>query len=303
MRLFKSILVGVDFTPCSAAALREAIRLAELHDGVVRVIHVIDTQIALELEAALAQPHSEICDGLMADARRAWEAFAREVSGASKLQIDLTVDHRIQGLLNKVREATADLLVIGAFGTRRPDVGAGTVATACVRHANCDVLLVRDSHRDQFTRIVAALDFSETSRRALERAAQIAHADRAPLHVLHVFSPPWDRYHYREATPQADPKFIERYKSLLSRRTADFAKLVKDEVPILSLTCDLSDAGSHRSGIVEYADRVEADLICLGTRGRSNVRDIFLGSTAEKVLLQSQCSVLAVRPAPGSRGD
>jgi hypothetical protein len=47
---------------------------------------------------------------------------------------------------------------------------------------------------------------------------------------------------------------------------------------------------------VQYAQGVGADLIVLGTRGRTNLRDLLLGSTAEKVLRDSVCSVLAVHP-------
>jgi len=296
MERYRSILVGVDFTPCSAAALRQAMRLAAASNADLRVVHVVDTQIALEMEGALTQMQSGIRDGLIADARRAWREFALQVPEASNLTIEVSVEHRVFGLIRRAYEAAADLLVIGAFGNRRPDVGVGTVATACVRHASCDVLLVRDTHQGGYSTIVAPVDFSETSRRALERAAQIAQQDHAKLHVVHVFGPPWDRYHYRAPTPHADPQFMERCKRLLSQRVCEFVKPIQDASPNLSVTCELSHAGRHRSGIVEYADRVRADLICLGTRGQSNIRDILLGSTAEKALLHSQCSILAVRP-------
>jgi nucleotide-binding universal stress UspA family protein len=40
-----------------------------------------------------------------------------------------------------------------------------------------------------------------------------------------------------------------------------------------------------------------ADLIVLGTRGHTNLRDVLLGSTAERALSESTCSILAVKPA------
>lgn len=57
----------------------------------------------------------------------------------------------------------------------------------------------------------------------------------------------------------------------------------------------LDDQG-HRSGIVDHAQEVRADLIVLGTRGRTNLRDVVQGTTAEKVLRESSCWVLAVKP-------
>lgn len=296
MKPLKSILAGVDFSPSSAAALREAIRLSKLHLGSLNVVHVIDTAIALELEASLTQLQGEVRKGLVAEAQRTWKEFAQNIQGAGELEPVITVEHRIMGLLRMVKDFQSDLLVLGAHGHQRPDVGSGTIATSCVRHACCDVLLVRDTHDGAFTTVVAAVDFSETSRRALERAAQIAAADRAKLHIVHVHALPWDPSTYRAPIPHADAHFVERYKSLLNQKLSDFSKPFMDNNKGLSVTCALSDAGRHRSGIVEYADRVGGDLICLGTRGWSNFRDMLLGSTAEKALLSSRCSVLAVKP-------
>lgn len=296
MRKFKTIVVGIDFTPSSVAALREGIRLATKANGRVHPIHVVDTQIAIELQAALNQMQEDIRRGLIADAQRQWNDLMAQVPEAADLRLEVSVEHRILGLIRKSQEAAADLIILGAFGTQHPDVGAGTVATACVRNATNDVLLVRDTHRGPFKNVVAAIDFSDTSRRAMEEGAFLAQQDGATLHIVHVFAPPWDRYHYREETPHADPQFLARYQNLLKQKVADFCKPVKEANPDLSMICDVSDAGRHRSGIVAYADRVKADLICLGSRGQSNLRDFFLGSTAEKVLSNSKCSVLAVKP-------
>jgi nucleotide-binding universal stress UspA family protein len=118
--------------------------------------------------------------------------------------------------------------------------------------------------------------------------------------VLHAFQPPWRQLHYRAPTPEADPHFQQQYRAGLERRLVAFAGTLGDRVSSLKPTFEVADCGGHRSGIVDAAARVHADLIVLGTRGRSTLRDILLGSTAEKVLRESRCSVLAVRPAPRS---
>lgn len=296
MKPLKSILSGIDFSSCSGTALKEAIRLARVHQATLTAIHVVDTAIALELEANLTQMQGEVRKGLIAEAMRNWKEFAQSIQGANTLEPIITIEHRTMALLRVVKEHHTDLLILGAHGHQRPDVGSGTVATGCVRHACCDVLLVRDTHNGPFGTVVAAVDFSETSRRAMERAAQIAVADGAKLHVVHIHALPWDPSTYRTPIPQADARFVERYKNILNEKLTDFARPIMDSCKGLSVTCALSDAGRHRSGIVEYADRLGADLICLGTRGWSNFRDMLLGSTAEKALLYSHCSVLAVKP-------
>ncbi len=296
MNSVSSIVVGIDFTPCSAGALRQAIRIAGWNRAPVRAVHVIDSLVATELEEALAGARDNIREGLKQDARRAWEAFARTVVGADRISLDVRIDHRVQGILAAASESAADLLVLGANGMREPAVGMGTAATACIRHAKSRVLLVRDTHDGPFRRVVACVDFSPTSLSALDQAARVATQDGAELHVLHVFEAPWHRLHYRAPTPESDPHFQQQYREGLERRLAAFAGELGREIDYLKPKFVLFDGLGHRPGIVEYTGQVGADLIVMGTRGRANIRDLLLGSTAERTLLESPCSVLTVRP-------
>lgn len=296
MNTITSIVVGIDFTPGSAAALREALRISRWNRAGVRAVHVIDTLVATELEEAMSAFQENVREGLIADVKQAWTAFSATIEGASTVPIDVRIDNRIRGILADARDAKADLLVLGAYGTREPEVGLGTVATSCVRHAMSKVLLVRDTQSGPFKTVVACVDFSPTSLLALDQAARVATQDGAALHVLHVFDAPWHQLHYRAPTPEADPHFQKQYRDGLERRLHAFADELGREIEYLKPTFALFDWQGHRSGIVEYANSVGADLIVLGTRGRTNLRDVLLGSTAEKALRDSKCSVLAVKP-------
>jgi len=306
---FTSIVVGTDFTPCSAVALGQAIRIAAWSGGAggggakVHVVHVIDTTVVIELETALSEFQQGIRDGLTKDAEKAWADFAKGIpgaGGAAGLPIEVSINNRIVGILRRAREDKADLIVMGAFGHRTPDVGMGTVATACVRKSMTDVLLVRDTRPEMgnapFKTIVAAVDFSPTSLRAVERAALFAAKDEAELHLLHVFAAPWHQLHYRAPTPLTLTHEQKQYRDGLERRLAEFCRPALEPYGTLRTKTAVYDFNGHRSGIVEYAGKAGADLIVLGTRGRTNLRDLLLGSTAEKALAESKCSLLAVKP-------
>ena len=209
-------------------------------------------------------------------------------------------NNRIVGILRRAREDKADLIVMGAFGHRTPDVGMGTVATACVRKSMTDVLLVRDTLASKgtapFKTIVAAVDFSPTSLRAVERAALFAAKDRAELHALHVCQDPWQTLHLGAPMPLNPVPAQKQYRDGLERRLAEFCRPALEPHGALRSTVAIYDYAGHRSGIAEYAGKVGADLVVLGTRGRTNLRDLLLGSTAEKALEESKCSILAVKP-------
>jgi len=303
---YSSIVVGTDFTPCSAVALGQATRIAQWAKAKLHVVHVIDTLVVIELEAALSPLQQGICNGLIKDAEQAWADFAKgvpgvgEAGGTAGLPIEVSINNRIVGILKRAREDKADLVVLGAFGNRAPDVGLGTVATACVRKSMTDVLLVRDTMSQKgnipFKTIVGAVDFSPTSLLAVELAAMFAAQDGAELHLLHVFEAPWHHLHYSASTSLIPPHQQKQYRDGLECQLAEFCRPVVEAHAALRTRLVVYDHSGHRSGIVEYASKVQADLIALGTRGRTNLRDILLGSTAEKALEESKCSILAVKP-------
>lgn len=287
-----TIVVAVDFTPCSAVALEQALRLSSGRGATLRAVHAIPSE-RVSLVADPAGIAADLEEGIT-HAQWAWGEFAREVPGAEAISLEVEVGSRASSILGNARKHAAELLVLGAFGDRRPDVGFGTVATACVRHSHCDVLLVRDTQKGPFRRVVVGVDFSETSALALDRAVEFARADGAELHVLHTFEPPWRRLHYRAPTMQTSPAEQAQHRHALDERVRDFARKAL-RGGFESARIDVVDAPAHRSGIVEHAETIGADLVVLGTRGRSNLRDLLLGSTAEKVLAESRSSVLAVR--------
>jgi len=65
----------------------------------------------------------------------------------------------------------------------------------------------------------------------------------------------------------------------------------------LNVTLDIAEHDHYGRGIAAYAKQHHADLLVLGTQGRTNLRYALLGSTTERVLNELPCSALAVKPA------
>jgi len=292
----RTIVVGVDFTAPSRTALVQAMRIGAWNRASVKAAHVLDTIVTIELEAALAPMAMQVTDALVNDSREAWAAFARAIPGASDVPCHVEVNNRAFGFLHYARDAHADLIVIGAMSGRKPDTGLGSMAHACVRHAKSDVLIAREDHPEAFKTIVVGVDFSETSMRALERATRIASQDGAALHVVHIYKPPWTELRFDAQGPLITPQVIQKYAADLGQRLRDFCRPLDHELTYLKATLKVHEHDGHRSGLAQYCEEVKADLLVLGTRGRTTLRDVLLGSTAEKALRHASCSVLAIRP-------
>jgi universal stress protein E len=296
MDRLKSVVVAVDFTPCSACALAQAVRISSWNRATLQVVHVIETLAALDMQEMITPYIAEIQDGLIAEARSIWNGFASDVSGKAGLDVAIVINNPLTEIMDRLNRQNADLLVLGSHGVSPADRGAGILATQCVRKAPCRVLLVRDKHSGTFRNVIACVDFSETSRDALDSAVRIAAQDNATLHVIHVFQPPWKRLRFKALETQAAANFPARYEETLLAKLKEFCAATRADVAWTKPTFALVQASSHGAGITQYARANACDLAVLGTRGHTNLRDILLGSTAERVIRDAPCSILAIKP-------
>ena len=249
----KSIVVGIDFSGCSRAAMQHALRIAGWSGASVHAIHVVDVPADPAAEGLrLSTAQHEIGAALAAEARARWPEFAASVPGAAGMHLEIRTAGRIEGIRLELESRAADLLVVGARGAGKPNVGLGTLATGCLRNVPTDVLIVRDNSPIPLRTIVAGIDFSS------ETAARLS-AEHGPG---------------------------------LAEFTAD-ATL---ELAGLEMRNEVFPYRGHRSGLLEFCAVVNADLLAIGTRGRTNLRDVVLGSTAEKVMRDSVCAVWASKP-------
>jgi universal stress protein E len=133
-------------------------------------------------------------------------------------------------------------------------------------------------------RLLAATDFSERSERALLRAASLCGTITADLHILHVIDddrpPEWVEREARQAS------------ALLAVRAAGLRDTLENEPALLVRT------GDPFQEVLRAADGVGADLIAMGAHRKSILRDVFVGTTIERVVRTGHHPVLMVNQTP-----
>jgi nucleotide-binding universal stress UspA family protein len=151
-----------------------------------------------------------------------------------------------------------------------------------------------------FRHILCPIDFSETSMRALTYAAAFAAWYKAELEVLHVvpaFDPglvPALPHHFPDGGWQA-----RSHDEIISEISHAISAAGGDEVSSSALVQE----GRAHEVIVDRARVQPADLLVMGTHGRSGVNRLLLGSVTEKVLRTAPCPTLTVSPgAPSASG-
>jgi len=294
MKDIKRILVAVDFSTSSACAFQQASRIAARTGATLRAQHVIDAGLIAEFERRLKALGEDVRRDFVRDAQTRWTTFVGD-HPARETPLDVTIDNRLQAILRNVREQSVDLLVLGTHGETGPDVGTGPLALACAREAPTSVLLVRPPKTGRFERVVACVDFSESSGRALEESAAIAARDGGQLFALHVFQSPWNQLDYTPPALEPFTEFTARYRLSVEQRLQDFCDKYRTEAKVVPERHVL-DHASPGIAIAAFARDRKADLVVLGTRGAADARVIPIGSTSERLLQEAPCSVLAVKP-------
>jgi len=140
----------------------------------------------------------------------------------------------------------------------------------------------------KFQTIVVATDFSESSLVAVETAFNLALDGSHDLYLLHVLEPPVINDPmgvYHPAITQMVESAQDQLKSLVPDS-------LKEEVEVKPVV--LTESGAAKS-IADFAEEKDADLIIVGTHGRTGLSRMLLGSTAESLLRRAPCKVLVVK--------
>ena len=297
MDCLKNIVVGVDFSPFSRCALKQAVRIAGWNQATMHALHVVDTSMVNHLKEfwnckrALIGSQDAL-ERIRDSAQTQLEETVGKVQDVS-CHADAITGTPFVELLRRVNRTSADLLVLGSNGSSDPSKGAGVLATKCVRKAATKVLLVRADHAGPFKKVVACVDFSESSHRVVEQAIRVAQQDGALLHVLHVSLAPWKGADYVPAPSALDE---QQHSDSLRERVQAALHPFENEMRALQVETNVVENARESDGIVQFIESSEADLVVVGTRGRTGMRAILLGTVAERIVRESPCSVLAVKP-------
>jgi nucleotide-binding universal stress UspA family protein len=293
MPVSNPVVVGVDFSSCSRAAMLRAARFAKALGAPLRVVHALDVDVLSALAAAMGDPPAAVGSERVAEASARLYEFAQGVAEPDDCVV--RVGSPADELLAEAASCGAPLIVVGVYGAYGPALGGvGSFASHIVRHAPCETALVAETDAEDAREIVVGTDFSPTCARAVRFAARIAVATDARLHLVHVLAPPWKQHHYRAPTPEASAPYRTHLEATLRASLAACAAEVSGAARVETA---LIEAPSHGAGLADYVRRVGARLVVVGKRGRrSALAQFVFGSTAERLLRNLPASLVAVQP-------
>jgi nucleotide-binding universal stress UspA family protein len=286
------ILCPTDLTPDSEEALRYALALARAYEAELLLMHC-EHRVA---PGAPAPTDSNAADRIQKALFRRLQDTG--LNGLRWQSVVVTCDDAGDAITREASRYCADLIVMRS--RRRPHRAAllGSIAESVCRTAPCPVLVTHSDERAwidvsarqiQLQRVLVAYDFSDHAELALKLGLSAAQEYQAELHLVHVLPP----FTLEEPEISWYPLGKEGSYHKAARR---LQKAVPDEA---YLWCHIKTAiseGQPYREILNYAEKHQIDLICLGAHGAGFGMRTLFGSNVDRVLRQAPCPVLVARP-------
>lgn len=288
---FESVFVATDFSAGAGEALARVRLLPVARGGRITVVHVLPDGFPkkgrLSAEHIAKRHLEQVTKGLrkaVGDRGRKDVRVASEVcQGQAYVEI-----------VRRARSVGAELIVLGRHG-RRPvrDMFIGSTAERVIRAAALPVLVVSRKARRGYRRPVIAVDLGDTCRAVVGTALRIVEPDVASATMVHAYHVPFEGF----MTPTVAPgDMTELRKEYRQTATAGLARLQASLEDLGIQWQTTLVRGDPRTAILTEALRRRADLLAVGTHGRTGISHALLGSVAEWVIQAATCDVLVARP-------
>ena len=287
------LVVGIDGSATALAAARWAAAIAAQRRRGLRLVHAVEELLVPYPHAEPAHQDLQALVGargqrLLEEAADAATAVAPDV----RPELIQRPEHAADALL--AESATAGMVVLGSPSSRPLGrVLLGSVSLALAAHAECPVALARphvaEDEPPTEGPVVVGVDGTPTSEDAIAAAFEEASWRGAPLTAVHCWREGVLSSVFAEGRWALDRAAVEKHEhEVLAQRLAGWQEKFPDVVVSRVVL-----PGNPAERLLELADR--ARLLVVGSRGRSGLAALALGSTSQAVMSYALCPVLVVR--------
>lgn len=254
------ILIPIDFTEQSLLAIGQSYNLARYTHSKIILLHVYEKQ--------------------------GEERFDEVTKLAKKTQEESGVQTEFMNVKGNIYKETIDIaeelkatmIIVGLESHMTLGDVIGPSASKFIRESPCPIISIRGKeHRDGCENILLPLDLTKETRQKVDKAIEFAKYFGSAIRILGVFSAK-----------------DEKYENQLHA----YAHQVKQYIKSKGIACSNKTIESEHIAetIVEYGNKIEADLIMIMTKAELNVVELFVGTTAQKIIDISNIPVLSIRP-------
>ncbi len=304
MERFKNILLVYDGVDPGKSTINRVVTLALRNRARLTVIDVIEEiprDYQMLVTALLPQ---EITELAVKKKNERLEHYITPIRKAGvRVSAKVLVGKEFLEIIREVLRDKHDLVIktaCGEGGVR--DILFGSTGMHLMRKCPCPVWMMKPGQSQPYDRILAAVDVSpaDTKENALntkimDLATSLAHLELSELHIVYAWNFPNKNLMNSEfgKSPGDFQKWESETHKLHKRYLEDFLK----KYSLNKVSCQVHLLKGKASDLVpQLAEKMQIDLIIMGTLCRTGIPGFFIGNTAEKVLHRVNCSVLTVKP-------
>lgn len=275
----KKIIVPIDFSEHSEYALKTAAKLAKTNNAKVLALHMLEMSDALLTKNDTEQRQKAIYFLKLAEQR--FDSFLNKEYLKGVHIIPIVKHFKVFSEVNDVaKENGADLIVMGSHGTSGlKEFFVGSNTERVVRNADIPVLVVKsDVANTNFETVVFATNFDEENIKSYLRASNLFNKLGAELKLLYINLP------------------NENFKSSveIEKHIAEFLQKADGNLNKMKDVACQADY-SVEQGVLNYSNKIGADLIAIPTHGRKGVSHFFAGSIGEDIANHSSLPVITFK--------
>lgn len=308
MQGFRNILVGVDLShadrlvsselgPPTQEAVRRAIWLAGQLSSDLTFFSALDISAQTEELLTLDAEHvsqtvqddaNQVLEELVANAKQEGiEAKSRLATGKDWVEV-----------IRQVLRGAHDLVIVGTRD--RSDISRllfGSTGMKLLRYCPCPVWVTRPDPNWEDLVMLVATDLGEVGQDALDIAINGAQMSNAKVHVLHALESGFDRHMLHAGLPK-EQRDAFRKQQWETAEQALYEQLSMTDYRTLTygVQAHVVD-GPPDAAILQAIEEHGIDLLVMGTVARCGIPGLLVGNTAERILPEVNCSVLAIKPA------
>ena len=300
MKNFKNILVAVDTRLESHPILKHASRIAKDCNATLTLVDVVP-EFSWTVRWSLPD-HEEVRQTLGRDKE---QKLKTEVQLLRENGVE--ADYRVLWgktsveIIREVMRGQHDLVLRVAKGHESRDRGFfGATGRRLLRECPCAVWLIPAVASLGFNHVLACVDPStehaldaELNEKVLEIATGVSRTQKAELSIIHVWSIDSEQLIQHRMAPDKFAAMVDQQRTGTKDRLDRFLKAHEVETDADHVYLIKSDAGY---AIPQFVREKSVDLVVMGTVARSGLTGMVIGNTAERILEDLQCSVLALKP-------
>ncbi len=261
------IIVPIDFSEHSEYALEAAVKLAKGNDAEIIALHMLEMSDSVLTSTDSEQQQKAVFFLKLAEKR--FNEFLDKPYLKDANVTPLVKHFKVFSEVNDVaKDQGADLIVMGSHGTSGlSEIFVGSNTEKVVRHSEIPVLVLKHKfNKDHLKDVVFASDFSAESVAVYQKAKTLFQDFKAKLHLLHV-NLPSDRFRSTNEIDQTVSNFLMKAEGNL------------DKLSQINFVSDYT----VEKGVLNFANRIGADLIAVATHGRTGIAHFFEGSISEDI--------------------